>query len=626
MNVERLGPYVVDKRIGRGGMGTVFAAHAEVTGEPVAVKVLSHLQGLDDDIHDRFAAEIESLRLLNHPNIVRIFGFGEEDGFRFYAMELVDGSSLQDALDAGRRFSWTETVQFGVAMCRALKHAHDRGIVHRDIKPGNLLLTSDGVMKLSDFGIAKSFGNAGMTADGGVIGTAEYMSPEQAEGKPATQRSDLYSLGGVLYAMLANRPPFRAKSLIEMLQLQKFAEPEPLLRFEPSLPRPLNDLVMQLLAKDPAKRMPNAMMTARALEAVLAATAPGVPDDGARAEDDPRDCVLPAYTGGDLPADAAPDAHTAVAPDAAPEKPAYAISGRGSIDATHEIRVAPVAPKPVPAARVDSPVGEARRPDSARASGGIVTRTYTPVDREDHGRLERREEEQPAWISPQTWGLVAAMVTLGLFTWYWLQPPSAEKLYDRVTAAASQGKVERLVDVEDDIKDFLEYYPSDRRGRELQSYLDEIDLYRLERKFELRGRILAKNEKLLPVERLYLEAIAYSQLSPALGRKKLQALVDLFREVPEQSKQARECLVLAQRQLDRLRRMADGQQDDDRKLIETQLARAEALDAEDAEEAERIRRAVVELYDDQPWAEPLLAAAREALEHMPARVAKQNGL
>ena len=158
--------------------------------------------------------------------------------------------------------------RLAIKLCRALKHAHDHGIIHRDLKPANLLLTVDGELKLSDFGIARLFGNTRLTSDGGVLGTAEYMAPEQADGRVVTDRCDQYSLGGVLYALLAGRPPFRAKSLVEMLQLQRFAEPEPVTRFAPQTPAELARIVHQLLDKDPQKRFANTLMLSRSLEAM----------------------------------------------------------------------------------------------------------------------------------------------------------------------------------------------------------------------------------------------------------------------------------------------------------------------------------------------------------------------
>lgn len=600
-HLERLGPYQLERRIGRGGMGTVFAAVTDVTGEPVAVKVLTALHSFDDGFHDRFAAEIESLRILDHPNVVRILGYGDEDGCRYYAMELVAGCSLQEALDDGRRFTWPEAVRIGIQICRALKHAHDRGVIHRDIKPANLLFIADGTVKLSDFGIAKSFGNAGMTADGGVIGTAEYMSPEQAEGRPATHRSDLYGLGGVLYALIAGRAPFKAKSLVEMLQLQRFAEPEPLNRLQPDVPRALNDLILQLLHKDPAKRMPSAMMTGRALEAVLAATGengkPAVVEGGRFAE------VEAIAASPDAPLDAAEIAQAQTLAPAPPEEPPDVVPAAeaASVEMTTDFRVAPPPPKPAAAA---APV---------RPATTYAVRTFTPVGRGEASSSAEPDDDVLAWISPQTWALVTAMVAVGGMAWYWLQPPSAETLYDEIAAAANDGKIEQILDVEREIKDFLKYYPTDRRSREMETYLQEIELYRLEKRFEFRAKFLKKQEGLSAVERAYVEAMGYVHLNPSLGRKKLQALVDLYRDTAQVAKSSRECLMLAHRQLDRLQRLAEEQARTDRATIDKELARADRLDATDPEQAERIRRAVVELYADEPWAEEAVARARRAL-------------
>jgi len=268
MQLEKLGPYRIGKQLGRGGMGTVYeATHAE-TGQQVAVKVLSAALAAEEGFRERFESEIETLRKLRHPNIVRLFGFGEEDGHLFYSMELVRGPSLEDELRSGRRFDWQEVMPISIEMCRALKHAHDHGIVHRDIKPANIMLTADGTVKLSDFGIAKLFGAVGLTGVGGVLGTAEYMAPEQTDGRPITHRCDLYSLGSLMYALLAGRPPFRASSLPEMLQLQRFAEADPVGRYASDTPAELELVISELLEKDPDTRIANAMVLGRRLEAM----------------------------------------------------------------------------------------------------------------------------------------------------------------------------------------------------------------------------------------------------------------------------------------------------------------------------------------------------------------------
>ena len=166
-------------------------------------------------------------------------------------------------------FHWREVAQFGIAVARALRHAHDRGVIHRDIKPGNLLLTEEGVLKLSDFGIARLFGNGRLTGVGSVLGTAEFMAPEQAEGRAVDPRSDLYSLGGVLYVLLARRPLYNARSFAEMLDKQRFEKPAPLRQFAADIPAELEQIVHRLLEKDPERRFGTAMVLERRLETML---------------------------------------------------------------------------------------------------------------------------------------------------------------------------------------------------------------------------------------------------------------------------------------------------------------------------------------------------------------------
>ncbi len=249
-------------------MGTVYQAFNIETGQPAAIKVLNPRLAVEEGFRERFETEIETLKKLKHPNIVRLYGFGEQDGNLYYAMELVAGTNLEDELQAGRRFTWRETTQLGVKLAKALKHAHDHGVIHRDLKPANLLLTAGDDIKLADFGIARLFGNTRLTSDGGLIGTAEYMAPEQADGRPVTYQCDLYSLGGVLFAMLAGRPPFSGGSLPEMLQYHRFAEPPSVARFAADVPAELERLIASLLSKDPQSRATNALAVAAQLAAM----------------------------------------------------------------------------------------------------------------------------------------------------------------------------------------------------------------------------------------------------------------------------------------------------------------------------------------------------------------------
>ena len=156
----------------------------------------------------------------------------------------------------------------GIKLARALQHAHDHGVIHRDLKPANLLLTPDSDLKLADFGIARLFGNTRLTSAGGLVGTAEYMAPEQADGRGITPQCDLYSFGGVLFAMLAGRPPFWGGSLPEILQLHRFAAPPPVSRFAPDVPSELAEIIARLLSKDPAARGTNARVVGKQLSAL----------------------------------------------------------------------------------------------------------------------------------------------------------------------------------------------------------------------------------------------------------------------------------------------------------------------------------------------------------------------
>src|SRR6187401_454312 len=289
MQLTRLGPYEIDKPLGKGGMGSVFAATDTQTGQRVAIKALAPQLAMAEGFRERFEAEIESLKTLKHDGIVRLYGYGEEDGVLFYSMELVEGISLEDELKAGRRFTWREVSNIAIQLSHALKHAHDHGIIHRDIKPANVLLSGDEHVKLADFGIARLFGTTSLTTAGGVLGTADYMSPEQAEGRPVTARCDQYSLGGVMYALLAGRPPFRAKNLPQMLQLQRYADPEPVRRYAPDTPLQLERVILQLLAKEPANRFPNTQVLARHLQAMVMALSRPAADDFALAGDQPGD-------------------------------------------------------------------------------------------------------------------------------------------------------------------------------------------------------------------------------------------------------------------------------------------------------------------------------------------------
>ncbi len=190
------------------------------------------------------------------------------DGSWYYAMEFVDGETLTRLISRRQKLPWTEVTELTLQIAAALKAAHDAGVVHRDIKPSNLMITPEGIVKLTDFGVAHMFATTRLTRTGGVVGTAEYMAPEQARGQRATKRSDLYSLGAVMYAMLTGRPPFTGNNANEILHKQQFAQIEKPSHYVPEIPRLFEDLVCQLLEKKPERRIPDALVLSRRLEQI----------------------------------------------------------------------------------------------------------------------------------------------------------------------------------------------------------------------------------------------------------------------------------------------------------------------------------------------------------------------
>jgi serine/threonine-protein kinase len=271
MHPEEVGPYRIERRLGAGGMGNVYLGVHSATGLQAAVKVLPASIAREEGFAERFSREIQVLRQLSNRHVVALYQDGVTvDGALYYAMEYVDGPTLTAEIQSRRRLPWREVLELALQAATALKAAHAAGVIHRDLKPSNLMLTSDRTLKLADFGVASLFAASRLTQTGSVLGTAEYMSPEQARGQRATPRSDLYSLGAVLYTMLTGRPPFGGATTGEILQKHQFSQFDRPGRFVPTIPRLLDELVCQLLEKDPAKRPADALVVMRRLEQIRA--------------------------------------------------------------------------------------------------------------------------------------------------------------------------------------------------------------------------------------------------------------------------------------------------------------------------------------------------------------------
>lgn len=267
MHPDQIGPYQISRKIGSGGMGDVYHGIHEETGQAAAVKVLPASMTRESGFVRRFSREIEAMRQLTNRHIVKLFLDGQtEDGGYFYSMEYVDGETLTALISRRRKLPWDEVIELSSQIATALKAAHDAGIIHRDLKPSNLMISSDGDLKLTDFGVADIFAGTRLTRTGGVVGTAEYMSPEQARGKRATKQSDLYSLGAVMYVMLAGRPPFTGREAQEIMTKHQTAQFDKPRHYAPSTPRLLEDLVCRLLEKKPDDRYPDALVVLRQLD------------------------------------------------------------------------------------------------------------------------------------------------------------------------------------------------------------------------------------------------------------------------------------------------------------------------------------------------------------------------
>jgi serine/threonine protein kinase len=287
-----IGCYRVFEKVGSGGMGDVYRAGDTRNGEVVAVKVLLDARLGDERMVSRFRREARIEAALQHPNIAAFRDFGEAevaDGGRsrrvvYLVMEWVPGEDLGELLKRRGRLPAREALALGLQVAAALEAAHRLGVVHRDLKPGNIRLTPEGRVKVLDFGLAKILAGTFLgrrhpvtfqTSVGSVLGTAPYMAPEQLLGRPVEPRTDLFALGVVLYRMTTGQVPFGGRNVIEAIQAVSRQAPEPPSSLDPGLGKGFDDLVLRLLAKEPTGRPASAREAAQAMEALLATEAPG---------------------------------------------------------------------------------------------------------------------------------------------------------------------------------------------------------------------------------------------------------------------------------------------------------------------------------------------------------------
>ena len=264
----RFGDYEVLAELGRGGMGTVYKARQDSTGRVVAVKTLDMMMGMSQNARERFLNEARAMAKLRHRNIVTVYEVGEAKGVPFLVMEYVEGKPLSEIikrkLPGDRR-----VVTWMIKIAEAVQHAHEHGIIHRDLKPGNVMIDAQGEPVVMDFGLAKDLvANAQLTMTDEIVGTPSYMSPEQVKGAPVDARSDVFSLGSLLYSLLTGEPPFRGPAASVMFQVAE-KDPEPPSRLDPDVWPDLEIICLKAMRKLPEERYPTAEALAEDLRAFL---------------------------------------------------------------------------------------------------------------------------------------------------------------------------------------------------------------------------------------------------------------------------------------------------------------------------------------------------------------------
>ena len=613
MDPEKLGPFTIVRVLGRGGMGAVYEGTCETDDSTVALKVLTDTFGDDEEVRLRFETEIETLKRLHHPNIVRLSGFGDEQGRLYYVMEYVDGSSLQQELRQKRVFQWEEIAKIGHDLCLALRHAHDRGVIHRDIKPANILISQEGEVKLSDFGIARFFGARQITDVTSIVGTLEYMSPEQAQANPISAASDLYSLGCVLYALLTGKPPFPARSLPELLRKHKSIDPVSIRLIRQEVPEDFEHIIADLLHIRPEDRPRNASLVIKRLQSLMRSSVedpsaikvlPKLPDVPKQPQE------LPAF-----PCTVQPEANE---PDDR-DKGVLLANTVTSLSTPHHVNALMEQSQDFATDASES------QPQEIPLSPSKSSSHFVAVTTQHFDPFEEEEPSRPLF-SLTTVLVSTTLMVVGLTVYFLIQPVPPDVLYARIVATIKEDESAEgyspalLRSAQVDIEDFLSRYPNHPSAKQVRIFQDELDLLKHERRLERRMQSSALRS-LSPVERAYVNVLTSSPHDPKEMIDQLRAFIAVFQSSASSaegsqrptSSLAEICVELARRRLKKLEHTVDEISAEQAEVLRRRLDEAEAMGITNPIRAEEIRRGIVKLYQNQPWAKNLVDETKQQL-------------
>lgn len=581
MALQRLGPFDLLRVLGRGGMGTVYEAREVGSDESVAVKALSPAYSFDEHFRNRFEAEIDALMSLDHENIVRLLSYGQDEGNLFFAMELVDGASLFQEQKKGQVFHWQEIIDIGIQVCDGLRHAHDRGIIHRDMKPGNLMITTDRRIKITDFGIAKSFGSSSLTSEGNVLGTMDFMSPEQARGNNTTARSDLFSLGAVMYSLLAGRPPFLRETVEQTFEaLLSPGPPDRLDKVAPDIPRPLAQLIHRMMEKDPSRRIATAQATGRQMAHVRdqVKSTPKM-DTVVRQESDDFDTASTRVI-----------ADHVTGPREAGDTSARPDSGSRP---TSEER---------PGAR-DIETGEmkSRQPD--------YFNEVTPQQRQKKSEIITSEETSSIWPVFIALMVVLAMAAAGV--WFALfRQPSRDDLLNAIQKAENNP-----TRVQEQIRQFIKWYPEDEEIDFITELNDRVEVTKYVNTLRSRKN-LSTNNPPTQAESKFLEIYTLAREDLPRALKQIDSFLQFYEGLEGLTSVDSRAVEMARRIRVHWARIANREIDEGRRLIQDQLIVGRR--SGNREHARGKFTAIIDMYESNDWAADLVEEARQELAKLDA--------